>query len=683
MAEPAAGGPRGPEPGQVVVAALGSGPIITRCLGSAEGRVAVEAGRGKAARIPAGRVIAVLGLAGASDADIGTLRERAAGVAAGLDLSEVWGLYESGDEAVAAGDAAELMFGAGAGPEHVAAAAIALEGDDLRFRRGDGAYLARSAAQVKDAVDRRLAQERRAAARTAAVEALRAGRAPDPDCGDGRRVVAELRGLVVAGDDSPTARGAREALALAPTGAGDARRRAFDLLVAARLMAPDEPIEVERAGLSAPIPPRAEEEAALLAAAAPDLSARRDLTGLPTVTVDTAGATDRDDALSARDLGGGRVRVWAHVTDAAALIPAGGAVDTEARSRMATLYTPDLRAPMVPASLSEGAGSISPGRPVPAITVAATIDGEGEAADVEFVRSVVESGGALDYAEADRALRVGDGPHAPVLSALVLAAGWLRERRMRDGAVIIERPDVSVRLSPGPGGRPRPSIDVFGPGSEARRTVAEMMILCNRLTASLCAGAGLAAAYRVQAAPAGDPAGVAPTPVGGYDPAAAYRLAGLMPAAELSPEPGRHHGLGVEPYLQATSPLRRYLDLATQRQVAAHLDGVGPPHSAQEMALIAPRAGQQLREMAKVEAERRRYWMLRLLEVRSAEGRTDYEAVVLDAERRGPAVCELVEFPFRVRADLPAGAAAGDTEVLRLTGVNLWRRSARFEPALP
>ena len=69
----------GPRPGEVVVAALGSGPTVARSLDSGEGRVAVLAGRGKAARIPAGRVVAVLGLADLSDAGLQALRAGAAG----------------------------------------------------------------------------------------------------------------------------------------------------------------------------------------------------------------------------------------------------------------------------------------------------------------------------------------------------------------------------------------------------------------------------------------------------------------------------------------------------------------------------------------------------------------------------------------------------------------------------
>ena len=39
---------------------------------------------------------------------------------------------------------------------------------------------------------------------------------------------------------------------------------------------------------------------------------------------------------------------------------------------------------------------------------------------------------------------------------------------------------------------------------------------------------------------------------------------------------------------------------------------------------------------------------------------------------------EMAEYPFRVRADLPASFGPGDTVTLRLHGVDLWRRTAQF-----
>ncbi len=52
---------------------------------------------------------------------------------------------------------------------------------------------------------------------------------------------------------------------------------------------------------------------------------RRDLRDLPTFTIDPASAKDFDDAISAQDLGSGRVRVWVHIADVSAFVRPGAA----------------------------------------------------------------------------------------------------------------------------------------------------------------------------------------------------------------------------------------------------------------------------------------------------------------------------------------------------------------------
>ncbi|MBM3945628.1 MAG: hypothetical protein FJ317_09120 [SAR202 cluster bacterium] len=50
----------------------------------------------------------------------------------------------------------------------------------------------------------------------------------------------------------------------------------------------------------------------------------------------------------------------------------------------------------------------------------------------------------------------------------------------------------------------------------------------------------------------------------------------------------------------------------------------------------------------------------------------------MDTERNGPAMLELADYPFRVRAELAAACKPGDVVTLRLHGVDLWRRVGNF-----
>ncbi len=86
-----------------------------------------------------------------------------------------------------------------------------------------------------------------------------------------------------------------------------------------------------------------ESEAADAAVAAREAPlARRDLTHLPTFTVDPATARDFDDAVSAETEGDG-VRLWVHIADVAAHVRPGGGLDSEALRRGTSTYVPGSR----------------------------------------------------------------------------------------------------------------------------------------------------------------------------------------------------------------------------------------------------------------------------------------------------------------------------------------------------
>jgi exoribonuclease-2 len=96
----------------------------------------------------------------------------------------------------------------------------------------------------------------------------------------------------------------------------------------------------------------------------------------------------------------------------------------------------------------------------------------------------------------------------------------------------------------------------------------------------------------------------------------------------LEPEP--HSGLGLDAYLTCTSPLRKYLDLVTQRQMRALL-GLEEPYSDKELEFIAQAIKEPLSYIMVLQQERNRYWTLRYLETLVGQ---EKEALVLERRRR-------------------------------------------------
>ena len=154
-----------------------------------------------------------------------------------------------------------------------------------------------------------------------------------------------------------------------------------------------------------------------------------------------------------------------------------------------------------------------------------------------------------------------------------------------------------------------------------------------------------------------------------------------LPPADIGIMPLAHGGLGVPAYIQVTSPLRRYPDLVMQRQISHYLENHVPLYSTEEVASVAQRADVQLRELSRIEEDRRRYWFLKHLkgQVEEADGQpVVLDAVVLENEPRRIALLELADYPFRVRAQLPDSVSQGDSVVLQLRGADLWQRIGYF-----
>jgi exoribonuclease-2 len=95
---------------------------------------------------------------------------------------------------------------------------------------------------------------------------------------------------------------------------------------------------------------------------------------------------------------------------------------------------------------------------------------------------------------------------------------------------------------------------------------------------------------------------------------AIYRVQGGG-KVRMSTVPSAHVGLGVEQYVWASSPLRRYIDLVNQRQIAALATGSPPPYKPGDETLLAVmREFESTYEVySDFQRSMERYWCLRWL----------------------------------------------------------------------
>ena len=279
--------------------------------------------------------------------------------------------------------------------------------------------------------------------------------------------------------------------------------------------------------------------------------------------------------------------------------------------------------------------------------------------DREVTPSLLRSREALTYDEADCALQDEASPRHEALAALHGIAAARRQVRADAGAIELDQPEMSVKVSTAG----EVTVKVLDRTSPSRRMVGELMVLCNTLLGELCRSEQLPSVYRVQAPP--------------------DLVARRLRPAELDVVPGPHSSLGVPVYIQATSPLRRYPDLVLQRQISHFLASGKPLYPVDDIVSVAQRAEVQVREIARVEAQRNRFWFLKFLQAERLSTDADpdrgaFTAVVLETDPRRRALVELAEFPFRSRVELPRSYTPGETVTLALHGVDLWRRIAHF-----
>ena len=346
---------------------------------------------------------------------------------------------------------------------------------------------------------------------------------------------------------------------------------------------------------------------------------RVDLTHLATLTIDGQATLDFDDALSVepRD---GHVLVGIHISDVAESIKKGDPLDTEARSRGSSIYMPDQRISMVPPVLAEDRLSLKKDCMRPAISTMVKIDAGGEIVSYDIFASIIRVSHQLSYYEAN-----GSAEPAETIACLHDIATRFREKRMGQGALQITLPEINIWLD----AAGAPVINRVNRESPGRMLIAEMMILSNWLAARFLTEKKIPAVFRSQPKPKDR---ILKNGTGTLFQNWMQRK--LLNRFALRPEPDHHCGLGLDAYVTASSPIRKYFDLVTQRQIRAAL-GLEKAYTQTEIEAIIDHLAGPMADIGRVQYRRNRYWLLKHLEERIGEKE---EAIVLQRRRNGYAI---------------------------------------------
>jgi exoribonuclease-2 len=356
-------------------------------------------------------------------------------------------------------------------------------------------------------------------------------------------------------------------------------------------------------------------------------------------SLDDVGTTEIDDAFSVQPVAGGW-RLGIHIAAPALGFGPGSALDAIARERLSTAYMPGCKFTMLPQDVIE-AFSLDHGGELPAVSLYVDLD-ENYAVRARHTRlervPIVANLRHVEYDVLNEAFEKRETRglrFEQELGTLWQAALALEARRGRPsaGAAALDYnfyvENDRVRIAPRKRGAPLDKL------------VAEMMILVNTAWGEFLAERDVAAIYRVQST-------------------GKVRFG-------VHPEP--HEGLGVACYAWMSSPLRRYVDLVNQWQLAAALAGRKAPFARNSDTLLAALRAFEVTAARYDEHQRamETYWSLRWI---LQERLTRLEAVVLREN-----LVRVQGLPLVARVSAAPTLDPGTLVRMEVTGVDLLERT--------
>ena len=326
---------------------------------------------------------------------------------------------------------------------------------------------------------------------------------------------------------------------------------------------------------------------------------RKDLTNIPFITIDGESAQDFDDAIAAKRLPNGMMRLWVSIADVSHYVKPGSLIDREAYERATSTYFPQRCLSMLPEVLSNDLCSLRPGMKRFTMTAELDIDTQGKVMRRDFYRSVIKSHRRMTYKEIKQIL-VEEDPvvceaHVELIEPIRVMEDCfkrLRVMRLERGSLDFDLPEPEIIMDL------EGDIDTIVRAERhiGHMMIEEFMIAANEAVAEALTKAGNGCIYRVHEHPAPEKIRefaqfvhnmgihirlserVPPKKLAKViekvrdhpeERIVNHKLLRSMAQAVYSPENLGHYGLASTCYCHFTSPIRRYPDLVVHRLLTA------------------------------------------------------------------------------------------------------------------
>ncbi|MEJ2727030.1 MAG: RNB domain-containing ribonuclease [Deltaproteobacteria bacterium] len=577
-----------------------------------------------------------------------------------IDIKELWEVLNSEQDWIDLGTMTEFCFPDSPSGDHESAVIRALFNDRLYFRFNPDGFFPNSEKRVEQIAAQRKAEERKKRLIETGSAWLKrmldSGESPDLQMlsDEINQSIDILKSDYLFQKDGKDHEIASAMIARAGI---ENAHDIFQVLTRLGIFDEDENIELLRCDISPEFTETVAAHAAQVVSSSSAISvdgSRKDLTRLPLMTIDGQGTLDFDDAISLEERGDS-FRLGVHIVDVGHFVQKNDLVDQEARLRGSSIYMPDQKISMLPPVLAEGLCSLKAGELRPAISIMIDLSPMAEIVNYEIFQSLIKVEQQLTYydvnayADQDRDMRV-----------LRDIAEKFRKKRLDDGAIQITVPEISIWLNE----NREVAINKINRESPGRMLVSEIMIMANWLMAKYLKDRQMPAIFRSQPKPRER---LYKNQEGTLFQNWMQRR--LLSRFVLSTGAESHSGLGLDAYVTATSPIRKYTDMVTQRQIRASL-GLESAYTVDQVDEIIQSLELPLSQAGRIQYARHRYWLLKYLEGQTGQKE---EAIVLNRTRKN---YQILLTQYMLECDLPlsSGIELKPEDLIQIT---IQRVSAR------
>jgi len=385
-----------------------------------------------------------------------------------------------------------------------------------------------------------------------------------------------------------------------------------------------------------------------------------------TVTIDGESAQDFDDAVSIKQLDGGRFLLGVHIADVSNYVRPGSFLDKEAYRRGTSVYFSDETLPMLPEKLSNYICSLRPKEEKLTFSVLIEFDKEGNMNKSNFHLSLIQTAERMTY---DSVFKIFNEDiaerrkYSQLISDLLLMrtlARILRRKRVEQGSLDfdIEEPELVYKEGL------LHSVALFE-ANEAHQVIEEFMVAANEAVASYLTQRNVPILYRIHPSPARERIeklreilahfGLSIPPAKKVTSKNLQRILNQVKGrpeekfitvqvlrslklAVYSEENKGHYGLAKKMYTHFTSPIRRYPDLVVHRVLKSFCQR--QKVNKIPLSSIARHCSEQERNASDAERDLLKWRIFRVLKRKLGE---EFDGIIVDISKAG-LVVELKDY---------------------------------------